>query len=103
MYRRPVKIYIFFYILFLQNVPLIKYFAAEDRIIKIYKPEIKEDWSEIVWPGGSRQMPKDHPPCGWKNELCKRNPLVPTVTSISTFILLLFGFICLAFYVRRKR
>ena len=82
---------------------MMKYLAAEDRLVKVYKPEDEEDWSGLVWPGGVKQMPKDHPPCGWKNEFCKRNPMIPTIATISSFVLLVFGFIGLAFYVRRKR
>ena len=84
-------------------MPLMKYLASEDQLVKLYKPEEEEDWSGLVWPGGVKEMPKDHPPCGWQNEFCERNPLIPIIATICSFILLAFMLIGMAFYVRRTR
>ena len=77
--------------------------AAENRLIKVYKPEDEDDWSGLVWPGGAKQMPKDHPPCGWNNEFCQRNPLIPIVATICAFLVTASGLFALAVYFKRKR
>ena len=84
-------------------MPLMKYLASEDRLVKVYKPEDEGDWSGLVWPGGIKEMPIDHPPCGWQNEFCEQNRLIPVFATICSFIFLASVLLGLAFYVRRKR
>ena len=51
-------------------VNLFKYFSTEERLLKLYKPQSPSDWSGLLWPGNRTSIPKDHPQCGWKGELC---------------------------------
>ena len=77
--------------------------AAKERLVKIYKPEDGYDLSGLVWPGGVKEMPKDHPPCGWENEFCKTNPLVFIIGVACAFAVLTFGLVSLTLYIRKKR
>ncbi|XP_023931697.1 atrial natriuretic peptide receptor 2-like [Lingula anatina] len=59
---------------------------------------------EVVFPGGKTTPPLDHPPCGWKNELCVEEKTNFTVYIVVPCVLaaILTAVICLALFYHRK-
>ncbi len=56
----------------LQLVGIFQWHAAHDELVKTYKPWASDDWSGLIWGGGSLEMPTGQPVCGWDNEYCQQ-------------------------------
>lgn len=51
-------------------VTLLDYIAANSNLTKIYKADMPNDWSGILWANHRSSVPKGEPECGWNNEHC---------------------------------
>ncbi len=70
-------------------VPLVNWKAGENVLIKIYKPDLPEDWTGLKWMGNKTSVPSDTPKCGWKGELCEVTSNTLQITIITAFILII--------------
>ncbi len=61
-------------------------------MIKVYKSELKDDWSGLVWQGNSTQVPRDSPECGWAGELCTYDD---SMSQPYVYVLCAIGVCCL--------
>ncbi len=70
-------------------VPILDWFAADQVMVKLYKPDQPGDWTGIVWHGNGAQVPSCSSGCGLNNEYCDEK----TNTKTNDNILLISGII----------
>ncbi len=70
-------------------VPLLNWKAAEGVLVKVFKPDLPDDWTGLTWMGNKTSVPRDSPECGWKGELCQVTSDTLPLTLITLSILII--------------
>ncbi len=87
-------------------LPLMDWVASEEKMRKLYKPEVVGDWSGLMWYSNGTTVPRDSPICGWNNELCQEddgNRKMTLIFMMVGVVVILVVIICVILAINKSR